>query len=86
MPCAPLSEHRNIPGFNETLEIEVLREQVCGDFQEISSAIMSATASAAAAVQTRDPTMPQEYPPCTASTPKFSGYRFNIKGDILTER
>ncbi len=73
MPCAPLFEKGNPPGLNENLEIEVLRQQVCGDFQEISSAIVSATASAAAAVQTRDPTMPQGYPPCAVSTSKFNG-------------
>lgn len=69
-----------------TLEIEMLRQQVCGDLQGISSAIVSATASAAAAVQSRDPTVPQDYPPCAVSTLKLYGSQFKINGDVLTQQ
>ena len=86
MPYTSLFAKRNSLGPNETLEIEILRQQVCGDFQGISSAIVSATASAAAAVQSRDPTVPQDYPPCTVSEPKLDGCQFNVNGDKLTQR
>ena len=84
MPYTPLFEKRNPTGPNESLEIEMLRQQVCGGLPGISSAIVSATASAAAAVQSRDPTVPQDFPPCAVGTMKFKGRQSNIKGDILT--
>ena len=63
----------------------MLRQQVCGGLPALSAAIVSATASAAAVVQTRDPTVPQDYPPCAVSTLKFNDGQFNIKGDMLTQ-
>ena len=77
---------RNCPGLNETLEIEMLRKQVCGDLPGISSAIVSATASAAAAVHTRDPTVPQDYPPCAVSIPESNSCQYDIRSEILTRK
>ena len=77
---------RSRRGLNETLEIEMLRKQVCGDLPGISSAIVSATASAAAAVHTRDPTVAQDYPPCAVSIPKSKGYQYDIRSEILTRK
>ena len=65
----------------------MLRQQVCyGNLPAISSVIVSATASAAAAVHTRDPTVPQDYPPCAVNIPKSKGCQDDIRSEILTRK